>query len=716
MVTRLAVAVFASCSLVAILIAADPPAATEAWPPKIVRKLPPPPMKEQLPPAEIDRIAQMAANLRKRTGTSSLPSSPASNDDFNDVEIFPKALEYALRHGEFFDVKKSPGQAEAVTKAAEARMNKIAGKDESWKTAPGPLVRGYRSRLDDSVQPYGLVIPAGLDLSNPVPLYVWLHGRGDTMCDLQFIYSFLGTKAPGPLQPTNAIVLHPFGRYCNGFKSAGEVDVLEAIADVQKKYKIDPDRIVLAGFSMGGAGAWHMGAHYADRWCAVHAGAGFVDVRRYQNLTAETMPPPIEQKLWGLYDVPDYRRNLLNVPLLAYSGEEDKQKAAADIMEAELKAEGLKLTHLIGPKMGHKYDPEVLKDVHARLAKFVEQGRTPLPQKVSLQTKTLRYNKMFWVEALGLKQHWEDSRIDAESDGKSKITVTTKGITAFRLTSPFGWGDDAVFGEDVAVQVDGETQAVPGPLPAAAKMLAQRYPGLVSEPSHAEGATPAVNGVLYFVKNSRGWICSRTVPYPLQPDRVRRKLPGLQGPIDDAFMKSFSVVPPAAAAPSNELDRWAQFEHGHFVERWRMLMRGEPRSPDPRLNDPSAVAAAAAAAQENLILWGRPSTNSMIARLLRRLPLVWNAEEVGIGDLRFDATKVMPMLIYPNPDAPTKYVVINGGLTFRESHDRTNSLQNPKLGDWAFIDVTEPPTDEAPGKVLATGFFDEQWQYVPAKK
>lgn len=696
--------------LAATAFAADPPVADKpSWPPQIVRKLPPP-MKEPLAAADLERVRQVVLNLRKRIGTTSLPPPSTSNADFFDVVVFVKAVEYALRNGEFFDAKKSPGQAEAIGKAAEARLDQIAAGDASWKTAPGHLIRGYQSALDGSYQPYGLVIPAGLDLSKPVPLYVWLHGRGDTMCDLQFIYSFLGTKAPGPLQPTNAIVLHPFGRYCNGFKSAGEVDILEAIEDVKKKYKIDADRIVLAGFSMGGAGAWHLGAHYADRWAAVHAGAGFVDVKRYQNLTAETMPPAIEQKLWGLYDVPDYRRNLLNVPVLAYSGEEDKQKAAADIMEAELKAEGLQIPHLIGPKMGHKYDPEVLKDIHVRLAKLVEQGRNPLPQKVSLQTRTLRYNRMFWVEALGLKQHWEDSRIDAESDGKAKITVTTKGITAFKLTSPFGGGDDAGFGEDVTVEVDGQKLAVPArlmpPQPAKKADPADVRPRSASDPAPADAAREFAkqNAVLYFTKSSRGWLVSRTLPYAQDATRIRRKAPGLQGPIDDAFMEPFKVVGSVLTESTDPIDRWCQFEQKHFLERWRMLMRG----------DVSVMAAAET--DKHQILWGTPSTNSAIARILPRLPITWTETTVGLGDLKFDAKKVVPMLIYPHPDNPSKYVVINSGLTFREAHDRTNSLQNPKLGDWAFIDVTEPPTDEAPGKVLASGFFDEQWQYVPEKK
>ena len=48
-----------------------------------------------------------------------------------------------------------------------------------------------------------------------------------------------------------------------------------------KRYKIDPRRIVLRGFSMGGAGAWHLGLHYPDRWAAVEAGAGFTETKRY---------------------------------------------------------------------------------------------------------------------------------------------------------------------------------------------------------------------------------------------------------------------------------------------------------------------------------------------------------------------------------------------------------------------------------------------------
>ena len=53
--------------------------------------------------------------------------------------------------------------------------------------------------------------------------------------------------------------------------------------------------------------------------------------------------------------------------------------------------------------------------------------------------------------------------------------------------------------------------------------------------------------------------------------------------------------------------------------------------------------------------------------------------------------------------------VVNSCVTHREEDDRTNALQNPKLPDWAVIDLSEPPTSDSLGKVAAADFFDERW-------
>ena len=121
------------------------------------------------------------------------------------------------------------------------------------------------------------------------------------------------------------------------------------------------------------------------------------------------------------------------------------------------------------------------------------------------------------------------------------------------------------------------------------------------------------------------------------------------------------------------------------------------------------------------VVKGRSGSKVSIAEMSRddlleiidtiRYPLACEVELLEIIDHpgRDQDTTVVSM-IYPNPLAPDRYVVFNSGPTFREGHDRTNSLQNPKLPDWAIIDLTQMPDSNSPGKILSAGFFDEHWQ------
>jgi predicted peptidase len=220
-----------------------------------------------------------------------------------------------------------------------------------WVIADGLVVRGYRSRIDDSIQPYGLVIPKGwmATPTTPRPLWLWFHGRNEKLTELAFLRERM--KSAGDLVPENALVLHVYGRFCNANKFAGETDLFEALADVQKRYAIDPERIAVTGFSMGGAAAWHVAAHHAGRWAAAAPGAGFAETAEFAKVFAAGKAPPPwwEQMLWRWYDATAYAANLANVPVIAYSGELDKQRQAAEIMEQAMAAEGVKLEHLIGP-------------------------------------------------------------------------------------------------------------------------------------------------------------------------------------------------------------------------------------------------------------------------------------------------------------------------------------------------------------------------------
>lgn len=620
----------------------------------IPRLLPPP--GKPIPEADRARLDGAVKDLRARLTKAGSAEATA------DVAVLVKAVEFALRFGEFWDPTKDVAKADWAIEQANKRLEQLRA--APWATAHGLVVRGYVSSIDGAVLPYGLVIPDSLDLSKPAPLYVWLHGRGETDTDLHFLSSH--ARGAGEIKPSDAIVLHAFGRQCVGFKQAGEIDVLEAIAHAQSKYRIDPERVALMGFSMGGAGAKHLGAHYADHFAVMHAGAGFAETRRYLNLKLEDVPP-WEATLWGAYDSTDYVRNLFNIPVICYSGEEDSQMKAAIILGEAYEANGRKLEHLVAPKTGHKYHPDYLKQVMAFVAKALAAGRASAPEQVFLQTKTLRYAKQYWVEALGLGEHWKDARVDAQADAKG-VTATTSNITRLRLT----WPGLKTGG---SVTLNGQALKV--------------------------GAMKAKEGVVF------AWDGTTWKPATQVLADGLHKVPGLQGPIDDAFMGPFLIVLPSKPCADPAVERWVQSESAHQRERWAALMRG-----DARVKKDHEVTAEDIATY-HLVLWGDAAANSQTAKVLGKLPITWDATGVAVGTKRFDGTQHVPTLIHPNPLNPLKYVVLNSGLTFREAHDKTNSQQNPKLPDWAVIDLSQAPNDTTPGKIAAAGFFDERWQVKP---
>jgi predicted esterase len=624
-----------------------------------------PPIARRLPPPGLEIPEQARAELTKRLNELKRRlDAQAAHPLAPDAECLLKAVEFAIAHGEFYK-KQDVAAAAELLDLAEKRLAELPSA-ASWTTAKGLVVRGFRSRIDGSPQPYGLVIPGDLDLAGDrrIPLYVWLHGRGDNQTDLHFIRQ--RQTQIGQIAPEGAIVLHPFGRHCIGFKSAGEIDVLEAVEHVKANYPIDPDRIVLIGFSMGGAGAWHLGAHYADRWCAVSPGAGFAETARYQNLRPENYPPPYEQLLWGVYDVPAYVRNLFNLPVVAYSGELDKQIQAARVMEEAYRGEGRELAHIVGPGMGHKYHPDSLQEILAVLKSAADQGRDRSPEEVHLQTRTLRYCRMHWVEAIRLEEHWRDARIDAEFHGAANLTITTRNVAALRLHDH--WKDHPA----ATVAIDGQTLGQP--LAAAESSVLAKRDGRWSWRNIAE---------------QQGELA---------------KTPGLQGPIDDVFLEPFLVVAPEEASPHPLVERWVEFESTRSRDRWRALFRGEVRWKSAAEVTPEDFE------QYHVILWGDPDSNRWIRRIHEKLPLRWEGNSIVAGKNRFDAAGHVPALIYPNPLNPEKYVVLNSGPTFREDHDRTNSLQNPKVPDWAVIDLSQPPDGAAPGRIAAADFFDEHWR------
>ncbi len=612
-----------------------------------------------------------------------------------DVQVFHKAVRDALAHREFFDPKdvaKAKGQlAEGLRRAGQ-----LARGESPWASATGLVVRGYVSKIDGSVQPYGLVVPRTYTTISPhrYRLDLWFHGRGEQLSEVNFIDE--RQRQVGTSAPADTMVLHPYGRFCNAFKFAGEVDVLEALEAARRQYKVDEDRISVRGFSMGGAAAWQFGTHYSDRWFACNPGAGFAESARFLKLSPEALGamPWYEKTLFHLYDSTDYAANLLQCPTVAYSGELDGQRQAAEVMDEALRAEEVRLVHILGPATGHKYHPDALREVDRRLDSIAAAGRKRVFHSVDFVTYTLKYNSMSWVTIDALGEHWARASVRARMVGESNVEVVTQNVTELTLDMPPGWCplDPA---HTPLLSIDSVEIPVQRPRSDRSWHVELiKKDGIWDRKPYVGGAFMAPPPPL-------------ATPAPPAAASGLRKKHDLQGPIDDAFMDSFVFVRPTGKAKSSQVAAWVEAEAQRAVDRWRTQFRG-----DARVKDDKDVADADIASA-NLVLWGDPESNAVLGRIADKLPIRWQGGQVVVGDRSFPGETHLPVLIYPNPLNPSRYVVLNSGFTYREFDDGNNARQVPKLPDWAIIDVTTPPDARKPGRVAAADFFGEGWELKP---
>lgn len=645
--------------------------------PDNVRRVPPPGI--MVPEADRTELQAGVAELGKAIDATreALQGKPALLELLPDVQIFHNAVRYALTYNEFYRPNEI-GTAKAFIQQGLERAKLLREGKAPWTTDTGLIVRGYVSKIDGSVQPYGLVVPPSYLPNGPQfhRLDAWFHGRGENLSEVSFLSD--RQRNPGQFTPPHAFVLHLYGRYCNANRFAGEVDLFEALQHVQKHYRVDENRIAVRGFSMGGAACWGFGTHFASKWAAIAPGAGFSETADFLKVfQREPIKPTwFEQKLWHMYDAIDYAINLFNCPTVAYSGENDGQKQAADFMAKALAAEGIEMLHIIGPKTGHSYERGAREEINRRMDAIVARGRNPMPHRVRFTTWMLRYNEMFWVKVQGMEQEWERARVDADIVDPSSVQVKTQNVDALSL------------------------EMTPGLCP----LDDTRRPAVTIDQQKLE-APPVMSDrswTAHFRKTNGRWAVVAALD-----DGVLRKRPGLQGPIDDAFMDSFLMVSPTGSPLNEKVGGWVTAEQKHAIFHWRLQFRGEARvKEDAAVTDEDI-------AVHNLVLWGDPSSNKVLAKIADKLPIRWDAQGIRVGAQSYAADQHVPVLVFPNPLNPKRYVVLNSGFTFREYDYLNNARQTPKLPDWAVVDISTPPSSRWPGKIVAANFFGEKWELKP---
>ncbi len=591
----------------------------------------------------VDQTAAVRTKMAQLAGRiTAIPSKHRNTDVMADVEIFHKAADFILRHPEEFLTKAYYDNTLKALDAGLARAAELTAGKPSWPARKGRTARAYYSKVDGSTQPYTVIVPDTYT-GAPIRLDVVLHGRNARLNEVSFLADAEWGRPVTP-QP-DRIELHVYGRTNNAYRWSGETDVLEALAAVERNYKIDRSRIVLRGFSMGGAGTWHIGLHYPHRWAAIEAGAGFSETKTYAK---QEKAPEVEQRPWSIYDAYLYARNALMVPTVGYGSIDDPQLQASTNIKNQLLAENIAIDtiaalFLVGPRIGHKFAPESKKISEDFIAKSLAAPRNF--DSVRFVTHTPRYGEFAWFRVDGMAKIYARAEVEGTRSGRA-ARLTTKNVTHLALD-----GIDTI-------DIDGN--------------LIKGSPKLVE------------------LRQGK-WVAAKSGTKDL------RKRTGLQGPIDDAFMDAFLCVRPTGTPRDAAANTLALQRLETFRANWDKFLRG-----DIRIKDDSAITDNDIA-HNNLILFGDPGSNKLIARIMARLPIRWEPAKIEIDGRTSTSPGQLLALIYPNPLNPSKYVVLNSGHTFGEKEFKgTNALLFPRLGDWAIIGP-----DGAP---FSAGFFDSHWK------
>lgn len=597
-----------------------------------------------------------------------------------DVEIYAKAADWIVRHNEFYK-PAYVGSTLAALETGRDRAAQLEAGEARWEFFPGKGIRAYRSAVDGSLQPYAVSLPNeyGQEPEKRWPLHVVLHGRDGVLNEVSFIQAH-GRKPP---VSDDWIQLDVFGRTNNAYRWSGETDVFEALAEVEKRFHIDPQRIVLRGFSMGGAGAWHLGLHHPSRWCSVGPGAGFVDFYKYQKV--ETPLPPVQHQTLHIYDAVDYVLNAGDVPVCTYGGEHDEQLVASTNMHTAAEKLRVPMKLLIGPGVGHKFHPDSFNEYMAFHLLHQKTGRPAAPgaKKLKFVTYTLKYNRCDWVAIEELIKPYQQTVVEGAWDEQAGlIRLTTENIAALRLLPDIILADHAK-----AVEIDGTRLAL-------------------KAPDSSLGFSGRQPSGAYLQRTAGRWtLLDEQAAITFQTNAALHKRHNLQGPIDDAFMQPFVCVRGTGKPWSEAGAAWAAWTLERFSGEFDKWLRGRiPVISDTELT-PDMIAG------KNLILFGDPGSNRMLAELLPDLPVQWTREALTVHGQNYDPATHGLSLIYPNPINRSRYVVINSGHTFHEADfKKSNAWLFPRLGDIAVQKFERLEQGGYTETVIWADLFDSRWK------
>jgi hypothetical protein len=115
--------------------------------PDNVRRVPPPGIK--VPDADRQELEAGVDQLGREIDEllTTLKGKPALLELLPDVQVYHKAVDWALRYDEFYK-ESEVGVAKGLLKQGMERAQQLREGKAPWATATGLVVRGYVSKID----------------------------------------------------------------------------------------------------------------------------------------------------------------------------------------------------------------------------------------------------------------------------------------------------------------------------------------------------------------------------------------------------------------------------------------------------------------------------------------------------------------------------------------------------------------------------------------
>lgn len=282
-------------------------------------------------PGDLKRVGVATGILNEEgTGLADVSTGEATADLFN----------VAFRTDEPVRIRMDKMQALALLEGnidrylAPIDVAKLAG-GATQTFQPGP---GYYERIFLSTSPvsretygssepqgmyqhYGLYIPTTYEPGTPSPGLLWLHPRSSGTTHLA------GAWVPGIIRQlgerSGRVVFSPSARGSSTwYVGRGHESFRETWDDAMASWSIDPDRVAVAGHSMGGFGSWLLGFLYPDRFSAAFPIAGATTMGGWLGVGDPIEPQdggdPIAVLMFNIIE------NARNLPYVIFQGTDDE--------------------------------------------------------------------------------------------------------------------------------------------------------------------------------------------------------------------------------------------------------------------------------------------------------------------------------------------------------------------------------------------------------